>query len=50
MKFKIINFEQTRVEDDTMTPYLMTRQYRAPDMVLYGNYTKAVDMWSLGNK
>lgn len=31
-----------------MTEYVVTRWYRAPELVLTREYTNAVDMWSLG--
>lgn len=32
-----------------MTPYVVARPYRAPDIILKPNsYTKAVDIWSIG--
>jgi len=32
-----------------MTQYVVTRWYRAPELLLLAsNYTKAIDMWSIG--
>jgi mitogen-activated protein kinase 1/3 len=31
-----------------MTPYVVTRWYRAPDVLILQNYSKAVDIWSVG--
>jgi mitogen-activated protein kinase 1/3 len=36
-------------EDETKTEYVITRWYRAPEVILNATqYTKAVDMWSVG--
>lgn len=46
---KIIDFGFARVETDEMTAYVVTRFYRAPEIILIGGiYTKAVDLWSVG--
>lgn len=31
--------------DNAPTPYLVSRFYRAPEVILYGDYSKAVDLW-----
>jgi serine/threonine protein kinase len=43
----------TSTQNNQMTDYVITRWYRAPEMLLqwnkrYSNYTSAVDMWSVG--
>ena len=38
----------SRSEIHEMTNYAVTRWYRAPDLMLFQNYTKAIDIWSLG--
>ena len=36
-------------EDDIKTEYVVTRWYRAPEVILQASeYTKAVDIWSVG--
>jgi len=41
--------EASSVEDLVLTEYVATRWYRAPEILLGSkNYSKAVDMWSLG--
>ena len=36
-------------EDAELTQYVVTRWYRAPEVMLAeGTYTKAVDIWSIG--
>ncbi|KAI9298968.1 kinase-like protein [Neoconidiobolus thromboides FSU 785] len=36
------------IEDNEITPYLVSRFYRAPEIILGLSYDNAVDMWSLG--
>jgi serine/threonine protein kinase len=31
-----------------MTPYVVTRYYRAPEVILSMGYTENVDIWSVG--
>jgi len=51
---KIADFGMARTSDPIasekyMTGYVTTRWYRAPEVILsWRNYTKAVDMWSVG--
>lgn len=48
---KICDFglARTSSEDDFLTEYVVTRPYRAPELLLGSrNYTAAVDMWSVG--
>lgn len=46
---KICDFGLARANSDcNMTAYVMTRWYRAPEIVLWQNYTSGVDMWSVG--
>lgn len=50
---KILDFGMARkctAEDGRMTGYVVTRWYRAPELMLLGgtNYTPAVDIWSVG--
>ena len=33
---------------DDMTQYVVTRWYRAPEVLLMSPYSKAIDMWSVG--
>jgi c-Jun N-terminal kinase len=37
------------VEDnESMTPYVITRYYRAPEVILFNEYDSSVDIWSIG--
>lgn len=47
---KICDFGLARGEvDQNMTYYVATRWYRAPELIMqWGNYDKAIDMWSVG--
>ncbi|XP_074285521.1 mitogen-activated protein kinase 3-like [Silene latifolia] len=47
---KICDFGLARpVSEDDMTMYVVTRYYRAPELLLYSsNYTAAIDIWSVG--
>lgn len=47
---KIIDFGLARPQAQIhqMTPYVTTRYYRAPEVVLETNYTSKVDIWSIG--
>jgi len=48
---KILDFGLARgkVEDSPeLTPYVVTRYYRAPEVILTGVYTDKVDIWSVG--
>lgn len=53
-ELKICDFGLARGLTDTtdagfMTEYVATRWYRAPEIMLaFRNYTKAIDMWSVG--
>lgn len=37
-----------RTDEYDMTPYVVTRWYRAPDSILLPDYSNAVDMWAAG--
>lgn len=48
---KIIDFglARTTFENDFMTEYVVTRWYRAPELLLNSSdYTSAIDVWSVG--
>jgi len=48
-ELKILDFGLARQEDDTMTGYVATRWYRAPEIMLnWMHYNSAVDIWSVG--
>ena len=37
------------MREDNLTDYVTTRWYRAPELLLgFTDYTKAVDIWSIG--
>lgn len=41
--------EQKKMQNEQLTEYVVTRYYRAPEIMLSSHdYNKAVDMWSLG--
>ena len=43
-------FEDCKDIYKPMTNYMITRWYRAPEIIMeQGNYGKAVDVWSVGN-
>ncbi|KAL7673777.1 hypothetical protein ACOME3_000058 [Neoechinorhynchus agilis] len=47
---RILDFGLSRSPNKShmMTPYVMTRYYRAPEVILGGIYGSAADMWSIG--
>ncbi|KAK0412740.1 hypothetical protein QR680_006378 [Steinernema hermaphroditum] len=47
---KLLDFGLSRAETHHVkhSPYVVTRFYRAPEIVLGINYTKKVDVWSIG--
>ncbi|XP_078402750.1 mitogen-activated protein kinase 13-like isoform X4 [Cetorhinus maximus] len=46
---KIIDFGLARHTDSEMTGYVVTRWYRAPEVILnWRHYTQTVDIWSIG--
>jgi len=47
---KILDFGLARTAGQafTMTPYVVTRYYRAPEIILGMGYTENVDVWSIG--
>uniref|UniRef100_UPI00398F3EB5 mitogen-activated protein kinase 12-like n=1 Tax=Pristiophorus japonicus TaxID=55135 RepID=UPI00398F3EB5 len=46
---KIIDFGLARQTDSEMTGYVVTRWYRAPEVILnWMHYTQTVDIWSVG--
>ncbi|KAJ1111350.1 hypothetical protein NDU88_008686 [Pleurodeles waltl] len=46
---KILDFGLARHAENEMTGYVVTRWYRAPEVILsWMHYTRAVDMWSVG--
>jgi p38 MAP kinase len=48
-ELRIIDFGLARGEREEMTGYVVTRWYRAPEIILrWMHYTKAVDIWSVG--
>uniref|UniRef100_A0A914I7C2 Stress-activated protein kinase JNK n=1 Tax=Globodera rostochiensis TaxID=31243 RepID=A0A914I7C2_GLORO len=49
-QLKILDFGLARNsgENMLMTPYVVTRYYRAPEVVLGNGYTTTVDVWSIG--
>lgn len=40
--------DEEEVKQQEMTEYVVTRWYRAPELVLTHEYTSAVDLWALG--
>ncbi|XP_072134741.1 mitogen-activated protein kinase 13-like isoform X2 [Mobula birostris] len=48
-ELKIIDFGLARHTDSKMTGYVVTRWYRAPEIILnWRHYTQTVDIWSVG--
>uniref|UniRef100_A0A4W4FNP6 mitogen-activated protein kinase n=1 Tax=Electrophorus electricus TaxID=8005 RepID=A0A4W4FNP6_ELEEL len=48
-ELKILDFGLARQADSEMTGYVVTRWYRAPEVILnWMHYTKTVDIWSVG--
>ncbi|XP_078515454.1 mitogen-activated protein kinase 14A-like [Lissotriton helveticus] len=48
-ELKILDFGLARHAENEMTGYVVTRWYRAPEVILsWMHYTRAVDMWSVG--
>lgn len=48
-ELKILDFGLARQADSEMTGYVVTRWYRAPEVILsWMRYTQTVDMWSVG--
>uniref|UniRef100_A0A3B4AS62 mitogen-activated protein kinase n=1 Tax=Periophthalmus magnuspinnatus TaxID=409849 RepID=A0A3B4AS62_9GOBI len=48
-ELKIIDFGLARQADSEMTGYVVTRWYRAPEVILnWMHYTQTVDIWSVG--
>mmetsp|Transcript_23206 Transcript_23206/g.37234 ORF Transcript_23206/g.37234 Transcript_23206/m.37234 type:complete len:361 (+) Transcript_23206:117-1199(+) len=49
---KICDFGLARLEEEdnpsTMTAYVVTRWYRAPELLYLKKYTEAIDIWSVG--
>lgn len=41
-------YEETGEKQYAMTEYVVTRWYRAPELVLTHEYTNAVDLWAVG--
>lgn len=47
-ELRIIDFGMARTDQFDMTPYVVTRWYRAPDSILLQDYSKPVDIWAIG--
>ncbi|KAF6020572.1 MAPK14 [Bugula neritina] len=48
-ELKILDFGLARQADDSMTGYVATRWYRAPEIMLnWMHYNRTVDIWSVG--
>ncbi|KAL7401971.1 hypothetical protein ABVT39_007486 [Epinephelus coioides] len=48
-ELKILDFGLARQADSEMTGYVVTRWYRAPEVILsWMHYTQTVDIWSVG--
>lgn len=47
---KILDFglARTATQSFSMTPYVVTRYYRAPEVILGMSYSGTVDIWSVG--
>eukprot|EP00931_Biecheleriopsis_adriatica_P039175 TRINITY_DN22413_c0_g2_i1.p1 TRINITY_DN22413_c0_g2~~TRINITY_DN22413_c0_g2_i1.p1 ORF type:complete len:1219 (+),score=211.20 TRINITY_DN22413_c0_g2_i1:96-3659(+) len=47
-RIKLIDFGSACFESHTVYPYIQSRFYRSPEVLLGVPYTSAIDMWSLG--
>ncbi|MES1902630.1 MAG: Mitogen-activated protein kinase 10 [Paramarteilia canceri] len=47
-ELKILDFGLSCQTNNSMTPYVVTRYYRAPEVLIGLNYTEKVDNWSVG--
>eukprot|EP00124_Ichthyophonus_hoferi_P002569 Ihof_evm1s180 gene=Ihof_evmTU1s180 len=47
-RIKIIDFGSSCQAGDKIYTYIQSRFYRSPEVILGGQYTMAIDMWSLG--
>ncbi|CEL99750.1 unnamed protein product [Vitrella brassicaformis CCMP3155] len=47
-RVKVIDFGSSCYEDDTLSSYVQSRSYRAPEVILGCPYDRKVDVWSLG--
>ncbi|CAE8644489.1 unnamed protein product, partial [Polarella glacialis] len=47
-RIKLIDFGSACFESHTVYPYIQSRFYRSPEVLLGVAYTSAIDMWSLG--
>ncbi len=47
-KVKIIDFGSSCLVDKQCYPYIQSRFYRAPEVILRLNYGQPIDMWSFG--
>ncbi|KAG1491975.1 hypothetical protein G6F47_010853 [Rhizopus delemar] len=45
---KVIDFGSSCLESQRVYTYIQSRFYRSPEIILGLDYTKAIDMWSLG--
>uniref|UniRef100_A0A336M288 dual-specificity kinase n=1 Tax=Culicoides sonorensis TaxID=179676 RepID=A0A336M288_CULSO len=45
---KVIDFGSSCYESQRVYTYIQSRFYRAPEVILGGKYSMAIDMWSLG--
>ncbi|KAL7713365.1 Serine/threonine protein kinase ppk15 [Entamoeba marina] len=45
---KLIDFGTSCFETSPFTPFIQTRHYRAPEVILVAPYTRSIDMWSVG--
>lgn len=45
---KLIDFGSSCFTDDTLSPYVQSRSYRAPEVILGLPYDQRIDLWSLG--
>ncbi|GAM17232.1 hypothetical protein SAMD00019534_004070 [Acytostelium subglobosum LB1] len=45
---KLIDFGSACYESQTVYPYIQSRHYRSPEVLLGVGYTGSIDMWSLG--
>lgn len=45
---RLVDFGSSCYQTDTMTTYIQSKAYRAPEVIVGGKYDSKIDIWSLG--
>ena len=45
---RLIDFGSSCFVTDTLTTYIQSQAYRAPEVIVGGNYDTKIDIWSVG--